>query len=148
MFKMTMTAARGILRKARAAYTGDTTTVFPVAQVKEIMRAALTLLPSKELDPSWYLTRADTAQDIHTGNPHLEDGTDVRFCPKGLFEGVIGVKEIRGQTVRAAVAWDGYEYLTMLEQEAFAAKRWPVNGKALTLPEYRKKVYRAVHAAA
>lgn len=144
MFKMTMTAARGILRKARAAYTGDTTTVFPVAQVKEIMRAALTLLPSKELDPSWYMTRADDARDIHTGNPHLEDGMDVRFCPKGLFEGVIGVKEIRGHAVRSAVGYDGLHYLTTLEHEAFAVERH----SSKTLPAYRKKVYKRVLAAA
>jgi len=113
-------------------------------QTIRILKDALKRLPSKELDPRYFATSAESGEfyssvDIRDA---IADGRDIRYCPRGLFMAVVTgspVKKLDSEICDD----DAQGFLKDIEWVAFDVSRQ--YGKSL--PAYRRRVYLAVVAA-
>jgi hypothetical protein len=160
---MTNTEAKTILINARENATAINSfpygpSHFTLDETKDIMRAALTLLPSKELDPRRFVSSVDMSND---GRPSMRDniyskessepGVDVRFCPKGLFEAVTTGK-VNTNKSWMLTSFEAQQFLGQLESKAFRVFECGLDDTDdLSLREVvrrRKETYKAVFALA
>jgi hypothetical protein len=118
---------------------------FTLKEVKKIIRAALLMLPSKELDPTYFYTDTKGYIDLALQpSDYIAKKKDIRYCPIGLFTAVVSGKPQSMYAMDCLNDKSAY-YLKNLETLAFDTdKRY----ESMSLPAKRKLIYQTVLNAA
>jgi hypothetical protein len=152
MFRMSRTRALEIFYAARERYGKDPHAVFDWRRTREVVRAGLVLIGSKQLNPHKYVSdpcghRLDSVPTHENPAPHF-------FCPVGLFGAVLGATSgpIIGAMRDLNTTPRAERYLNRLEEAAFEAWGGAWSDAGATDAEeaefLRRKAYRAVRAIA